>query len=109
MMKKKAARKKAAPKKPSKKTHSPRKKIMPEHYFMLIDGSVIKSLRELGDAIEEMSEDTFYHHVSEMKNDFHNWVKDVFKEMELAEKLLEAETKDRHLIEVLKFLVKRKR
>lgn len=106
-MRKKAVKKKATPKK-TRKTGSSNK-LKPEHYFILIDGSVIKSLRELGNSLEEMSEDTFYYHVNEIKNDFHNWVKNVFKEMELAEKLFEAETKDRHVIEVLKFLIGKKR
>lgn len=83
------------------------KKLKSENYFYVIDGSIIKSLRELADALDQISDDTFYYHVTDTGNDFCNWVKDVLKEMELAEKLLEAGTREKHQIEVLKFLVKK--
>jgi len=83
-------------------------KIKPEHYFMVVDGSVIKDLKELASALDKMSDDSFYYHVNEWKNDFYNWTKNVFKELELAEKLLEAGTREQHHVEILKFLLKKK-
>jgi len=51
-----------------------------EFYFRLIDGSEIKSLRDLADSLANMSDDAFYYHVDENKNDFGNWVRDVFEQ-----------------------------
>ena len=52
--------------------------------FVLTGGKKLKSLYELVDELEEMSEDVFTSHVNEMKNDFSSWIKDVFDEKSLA-------------------------
>jgi hypothetical protein len=56
-------------------------------FFMLQDGRVIKNLPELQTAFEEMSDETFRHHVNSRKNDFANWVRDVLGDRELAAEL----------------------
>lgn len=58
-----------------------------EYHFVLSNGEKLKDLRDLVNALEIIPEDVFRHHVSEMKNDFSNWVRDVFKEHSLAEEL----------------------
>ena len=42
----------------------------PEFCFKLIDGSEIKNLLELADNLHNMSDDVFYYHVNQEKNDF---------------------------------------
>jgi len=64
--------------------------IKPEHYFWLKNGGSIKSIEELPNALDVMPNDIFSHHVNEQKNDFSNWVKDVFNDKELAEMMLAA-------------------
>lgn len=81
-------------------------RIKEEHYFVVVDGSALKSLKELAEALDSMSDDVFYYHVTKEKNDFANWVRDVFNEAELAEKLFNAKTKEKHEIEILKQLLK---
>ena len=76
-----------------------------EEYFYLKDGTVIKDLYEMADSFERMSDETFYHHVGDMRNDFYNWVKDVFMFEELANRLLACSTKEKHQIELLKYLL----
>jgi hypothetical protein len=58
----------------------------PEKYhFVLHDGRHLRSLYELVDELETMSDDTFRMYANEAKNDFSTWVRDVFDEKHLAE------------------------
>lgn len=61
-----------------------------EYVFWCCDGQILKNLKELRDAFAVMSEDTFAYHVNAVKNDFHNWVKDIIKDEVLASDLLKA-------------------
>ncbi len=56
-------------------------------YFILCNGKPVKNIKELADVMEEKEDQVFNHHVNTEKNDFATWVKDVFNEIELAEKL----------------------
>lgn len=56
-------------------------------YFMLCNGKPVKNIKELADVMEEIEDQVFNHHVTNDKNDFATWVKDIFKDIELAEKL----------------------
>lgn len=56
-----------------------------EHYFVLRDGGVIKSLEELILVIKNIDKETFNYHVNDTKNDFANWVRYVFKLSRLAD------------------------
>jgi len=56
-------------------------------YFVLCNGKPVKNIKELADVMEELEEEVFNHHVTPDKNDFATWIKDIFKDIELAEKL----------------------
>lgn len=58
-----------------------------EYHFKVVNGEKLKDLKELLHAVHKMNEETFHHHVNDAKNDFSTWVKDVFKNEELAAKL----------------------
>ena len=45
-------------------------------------------LPELAEVLEDLEDHVFDHHVNPERNDFHNWVKEVFKDVELAKKML---------------------
>jgi len=79
-----------------KKIESYRKSpgINPEEHLWLTDGTIIRSLDELKKAISGVGEDVLRHHITGERNDFYNWVKDVLHDKSLAEKLLDARTKD---------------
>lgn len=79
----------------------------PEFYFRVIDGSEIKSLPGLAEALGSMSDDSFYYHVSEHKNDFSSWIRDVFNENELAENVGKAKDKPETELHVLRFMMNR--
>ena len=44
-------------------------------------------------ALKKMKNETFMHHVNEKKNDFSNWVEEVFGNKRLAEELRKIKTK----------------
>lgn len=68
--------------------------ILPEKYFYVCDGTVIKTLNELPDALRNMSPEAFTYHVNEQKNDFYNWVKDVFQISSLARRIKSTKRKE---------------
>ena len=84
------------PKRTRKKSTAKKKKhptrIKAEFYFNVCDGGTLKNVKELKKALKTMSEDVFYFHVNESKNDFANWIKDIFKMEELAQELYKART-----------------
>ncbi|MFH0978797.1 MAG: hypothetical protein V1837_05850 [Candidatus Woesearchaeota archaeon] len=58
--------------------------VMPEHYFYVHDGTVIKNIFELHDRLAIMSQETFAHHVNQDKNDFKSWTDVVLQDSLLA-------------------------
>ncbi|MBN2052080.1 hypothetical protein JW756_01120 [Candidatus Woesearchaeota archaeon] len=65
-----------------------------EKYFYVCDGTVIKNLNELPDALRNMSPESFAFHVNDEKNDFHNWIKDVFEHTRLARNVKNTKRKE---------------
>jgi len=90
MQKKKAAKQKTHSKKQSAEVVVVKKVLgdaPEEKHFILSDGRKLKSVFELIDELETMGEETFRHHVNEHKNDFSNWIRDVFEEKSIAEEV----------------------
>jgi hypothetical protein len=82
--------------------------IKPENYFVLNSGGVIKDIVELESALEYMIDDDFRHHVTPERNDFSNWIRDIFKETELADKIAPMQDKKDIRIAILKSLLNKK-
>ncbi|MGV8152576.1 MAG: hypothetical protein ACP5OG_05835 [Candidatus Nanoarchaeia archaeon] len=76
------------------------KQINPEFYFYLCNGDVLKNKKELLSSLKNMNDSVFYHHVTPERNDFANWIKDVFKESALSEKIAKCASKE----EIIKLL-----
>ena len=74
-------------------------------YFFVKDGKAIKNVIELSNELDKMTDDIFKHHVNEMKNDFANWIKDIFKEEKLAKELFKTTDKDKTQIIILKHVI----
>jgi hypothetical protein len=55
-----------------------------EYAFWCNDGRIIKSMRELKEALEQMGDETYVYHVNAEKNDFSTWAKDVLIDERLA-------------------------
>jgi len=114
--KKKTAKKtvkKVKKKTPTKKTKvevTIRKKVLghaPEEYhFYLADGKRLRSLYELADSLEEMGDEMFNMYVTPERNDFANWINDIFEDTDLAEEMRKVETRMEGQLQILKKLVK---
>ncbi|MFH0875849.1 MAG: DUF5752 family protein [archaeon] len=63
------------------------KDALPEHYFILVTGVPIKNIKELMNSFDTMNEWVFNHHVNSERNDFTNWISEVFEEKELADEI----------------------
>ncbi|MBI2652046.1 hypothetical protein HYX00_01155 [Candidatus Woesearchaeota archaeon] len=61
--------------------------VRDENCFWSNDGQIIKNLAELPHALKRMKRQTFSYHVNKEKNDFATWVRDVFGDVDLADKL----------------------
>lgn len=90
------------PRKKSEKSAKPESKkkksifidLEPDKYFVLCNGGKVKDYRELAALLETIGDDVFYYHVNNERNDFANWINDVFHEHELADKV--RRTNSRH-------------
>ncbi len=65
-----------------------------ENAFVTLDGKRLSTILELAHELDQMADHVFHHHVNESKNDFANWIHDIFHEAELASAL--TQTKDKH-------------
>jgi len=79
----------------------------PEKYcFNLSDGRKIRSVYELVDELETMSEENFRHFVTDTENHFANWIEGVFSEKALADELRHIKNKIDTQRAILKHLVR---
>jgi hypothetical protein len=79
----------------------------PKHYFYLCDGTVVKNVLELSKCIEKMRDEVFSYHVNDVKNDFSNWIRDVYNDDKLAKRMLETTDKDKTQIILLKAIIEK--
>lgn len=105
------AKKAKAPKAAKKSTKHPKKQkkaVSPENFFFTADGRTISDLLELADALDEISDEVFFHHVNEQKNDFSNWIREVMDEPKLADEIIEIRVPIKTQVIILKHLVKKR-
>jgi hypothetical protein len=92
--KKSAAKAKTAPQRTVSQPVSSRmrvynltREIPQDKYFILANGKPVKNVAELAALLDQLEDHVFSHHVTTDRNDFHNWVRDVFEDLELARKI----------------------
>ena len=56
--------------------------------FLLANNKKVSSIKELYVLLQRLDDKIFYFHVNEEKNDFYNWVRDVYQYKKLADDLL---------------------
>lgn len=61
--------------------------------FWTCDGRVLHNLHDLHHALEEMSDESFCHHVNKEKNDFAKWVEEVLEDGQLARQMRRVKTR----------------
>lgn len=66
----------------------------PEQCFWVNNGPILRNIEEMANALPEMSDETFRHHVNSEKNDFSNWVRDAIGDQALANDLLSSRNKE---------------
>lgn len=82
------------------------RKAKPEEFFRLGNGKIIRSVKELAEALDTMEDYIYHNHVNNERNDFSSWVKHVFNEKMLAKNLKDASSKMEAQLVTLKHLVK---
>ena len=61
-----------------------------EYAFRCHDGLILQSMKQLGSALNSMTDETYVFHANTEKNDFSNWVRDIIKDGMLANDLQKA-------------------
>jgi len=59
--------------------------VHPDETFKAHSGDEIKNLNQLLDVLNDISSESFEHHVNEEKNDFANWIRNSINDDELAD------------------------
>ncbi|MFH2020602.1 MAG: hypothetical protein ABIJ34_04260 [archaeon] len=62
--------------------------------FYLNNGLKLRNLKDLHQALAEMQDDTFSHHVNSKKNDFSCWITNVINDKRLAKEIVKTKSKD---------------
>ena len=65
-----------------------------EYAFRCHDGLILQSMKQLGSALNSMTDETYIFHANTKKNDFSNWVRDIIKDGMLANDLKKATNRD---------------
>ena len=61
-----------------------------EYAFRCHDGLILQSMKQLGSALNSMTDETYVFHANTEKNDFSNWVRHIIKDEMLAKDLQKA-------------------
>jgi len=88
--------KKSPVKKTNKRKISRKKMVLisasPDNCFWIQYGPVVKNIFELQDALINITEEQFKHHVNSMKNDFAVWVEEILNDEECAKNIKKAKS-----------------
>ena len=69
--------------------------VSPENSLWIINGDIIKSLRELLKELKIMNDEAFRYHVNKERSDFSRWIKEIIGDKKLASDLKKAKTRDK--------------
>ena len=69
-----------------------------EYAFRCHDGLILQSMKQLGSALNSMTDETYVFHANTKKNDFSTWVRDIIKDGMLANDLQKATNPEPKLV-----------
>jgi hypothetical protein len=98
----KSAKKSVSKKKATKLPQAPT-----EHVFVLIDGRALQDYKALADALDDMEDHVYAHHVNWERNDFAYWVADTLQDAALAEKIRSATNKQHMQVVIYRHILER--
>ena len=68
--------------------------IEPNEYFRMCNNTIVRDIKELINALKGANDAIFRTHVNDEKNDLSSWIRHVFKNDYLADKMLDTQSKD---------------
>ena len=68
--------------------------VAPEQCFWFINGPILINLDDLANALPNISNESYAHHVDKKKNDFGKWVDEVVGDKKLAHDLQKSKNKE---------------
>jgi len=83
------------------------KKVPKQYCFIVVDGKNVESLPQLALMLDDITDEIFYHHVNDARNDFASWIRDVIGDIELADKLMGIKSKQDTQLQILKQIAKK--
>src|SRR3989338_6444378 len=69
--------------------------VSTENSLWIINGDIVKSLRELLKELKIMNDEAFRYHVNKERSDFSRWIKEIIGDKKLASDLKKAKTRDK--------------
>jgi hypothetical protein len=61
--------------------------LAPGEYFYFVHGAVARSISEMSQELGRISDDVFRYHCNAEKNDFYQWIRNIFGDVQLADKI----------------------
>ena len=69
-------------------------KVPEQNVFWCNNGTVLRDIRELRDALANMPDQTYAYHSNEIKKDFSDWMRDIVGDKKLADDLVTARSRE---------------
>jgi hypothetical protein len=70
-------------------------KVPEANVFWCHDGQIFRDMLDLISGFDVMSDETFWYHANEQKNDFACWIVDVMGDVDLGEQLKQVKTRQK--------------
>ncbi|NIA03804.1 MAG: hypothetical protein GWP09_00455 [Nitrospiraceae bacterium] len=81
--------------------------VTPDKFFYFKNGTFASSISELVDILDSIPDDVFSYHVNDYKNDLYSWIKFVFGEDDLADRILSVRDPKSVQVVILREMVSR--
>lgn len=73
--------------------------------FLVANGEILSNIWDLIHLLDNIDDYTFYHHVSDEKNDFYNWIKEMYGDGEFEKVVLPIRNPQKLEIAILKYII----